>query len=175
MCGQLVLCAWACSLGALGSFFAAGEVQRTCRQADMLASRRASVSSCLRLLPLSHQYPTTRSNQAGMLNHSDQLGVAGGGRLSVARSCGQGVRLCSDFFEVGGQLFRVEVFPGGCTPRMRKYVSVFLTTPGCQHPNQVVYSLSILDQVRASVSRQSSRLSSFAQQCLVTLAVITAR
>ena len=33
---------------------------------------------------------------------------------------GCGTRLCSDLFEVGGQLFRLEVYPSGVTPDTRR-------------------------------------------------------
>ena len=61
---------------------------------------------------------------------------------------GAGTRLCSDFFEVCGQLFRLEVYPGGFTADTRRFVSVFLTTPGAVNPNHVMYEVAILDQVR---------------------------
>lgn len=59
---------------------------------------------------------------------------------------GCGTRLCSDFFEVGGQMFRLEVYPAGFTADTRKHVSVFLTTPGSINPNHVLYEVAILDQ-----------------------------
>lgn len=62
---------------------------------------------------------------------------------------GCGTRLCSDFFEVCGQLFRLEVYPGGFTADTRRYVSMFLTTPGSLNPNHIMYELAILDQVVA--------------------------
>lgn len=61
---------------------------------------------------------------------------------------GCGSRLCSDYFEVCGQLFRLEVYPGGFTADTRRFVSVFLTTPGALNPNHIMYELAILDQVR---------------------------
>ena len=60
---------------------------------------------------------------------------------------GCGTRLCSDFFEVCGQLFRLEVYPGGFTADACRYVSVFLTTPGSLNPNHIMYEIAILDQV----------------------------
>ena len=63
---------------------------------------------------------------------------------------GCGTRLCSDFFEVCGQLFRLEVYPGGFTADASKYVSVFLTTPGSVNPSHIMYELAILDQVMLS-------------------------
>ena len=33
---------------------------------------------------------------------------------------GCGTRLCSDYFEVGGQMFRLEVYPSGFTADTRK-------------------------------------------------------
>lgn len=70
-------------------------------------------------------------------------------RFSLARSMGCGTRLCSDFFEVGGQLFRLEVYPAGFTADARKHLSVFLTTPGAINPNHILYEVAILDQVRS--------------------------
>ena len=70
-------------------------------------------------------------------------------RFPLARSMGCGTRLCSDFFEVCGQLFRLEVYPGGFTADTCRYISVFLTTPGSVNPNHIMYELAILDQVRA--------------------------
>ncbi len=35
---------------------------------------------------------------------------------------GTGTRLCSDFFEVAGQAFRVELYPAGFTADTRKCV-----------------------------------------------------
>lgn len=34
-------------------------------------------------------------------------------RFSLAQGLGPGVRLCSDYFEVAGQLWRLEVYPSG--------------------------------------------------------------
>jgi hypothetical protein len=63
---------------------------------------------------------------------------------------GCGTRLCSDFFEVCGQAFRVEVYPGGFTADTGRYVSLFLTTPGAVNPNHVMYEIAILDQASDS-------------------------
>ncbi len=41
-------------------------------------------------------------------------------RFSLARAMGCGTRLCSDLFEVAGQLFRLEVYPAGFTADTRK-------------------------------------------------------
>jgi hypothetical protein len=41
-------------------------------------------------------------------------------RFMLARSMGCGTRLCSDFFEVAGQLFRIEVYPAGFAADTRK-------------------------------------------------------
>lgn len=62
---------------------------------------------------------------------------------------GCGTRLVSDFFEVCGQLFRVEVYPSGFTADARRFVSVFLTTPGATNPNHILYEIAILDQASA--------------------------
>jgi hypothetical protein len=45
-------------------------------------------------------------------------------RFSLARAMGCGTRLCSDFFEVAGQAFRLEVYPAGFTADTRKWVTV---------------------------------------------------
>lgn len=60
---------------------------------------------------------------------------------------GCSARMCSDYFRIGGQLFRLEVYPAGYTADTRKHMSVFLTTPGSMLANQVFYEISILDQV----------------------------
>ncbi|KXZ46424.1 hypothetical protein GPECTOR_43g860 [Gonium pectorale] len=59
---------------------------------------------------------------------------------------GPGTRLCSDLFEVAGQLFRLEVYPAGLNRDSSKYVSLFLTTPGTACPGFLLYELSVLDQ-----------------------------
>lgn len=41
-----------------------------------------------------------------------QYTVAG---FSLARNLGAGTRLCSDLFDVAGQLFRLEIYPAGRT------------------------------------------------------------
>lgn len=69
---------------------------------------------------------------------------------------GCGTRLCSDFFEVCGQLFRLEVYPGGFTADACRYVSVFLTTPGSLNPNHIMYELAILDQVGLTCHKVTS-------------------
>ncbi|KAG2486294.1 hypothetical protein HYH03_014999 [Edaphochlamys debaryana] len=65
---------------------------------------------------------------------------------TLARAMGSGTRLVSDLFEVGGQLFRIEVYPAGVTRDTAKYVSLFLTTPGSLRPGHLLYELSILDR-----------------------------
>ena len=45
--------------------------------------------------------------------HSSSARVVGACRFSLAAGLGCGVRLCSDYFEVAGQLWRLEVYPGG--------------------------------------------------------------
>ncbi|GLC42425.1 hypothetical protein PLESTF_000811200 [Pleodorina starrii] len=65
---------------------------------------------------------------------------------TLARAMGPGTRLCSDLFEVGGQLFRLEVYPAGLDGDARKYVSLFLTTPGTTRPGHLLWELSILDK-----------------------------
>ncbi|GIM04778.1 hypothetical protein Vretimale_9265 [Volvox reticuliferus] len=67
-------------------------------------------------------------------------------RYTLARAMGPGTRLCSDVFEVGGQLFRLEVYPAGLNIDTHKYVSLFLTTPGTTGLRYLLYDLSILDK-----------------------------
>ncbi|EFJ45165.1 hypothetical protein VOLCADRAFT_94597 [Volvox carteri f. nagariensis] len=67
-------------------------------------------------------------------------------RFTLARAMGPGTRLCSDLFEVGGQLFRLELYPAGLNSETHKYVSLFLTTPGVTQPMHLLYELSILDK-----------------------------
>lgn len=67
---------------------------------------------------------------------------------TLARAMGPGTRLCSDLFEVGSQLFRIEVYPAGLSAATSKYVSVFLTTPGSVHPAHLLYELAVVDKVR---------------------------
>ncbi|GFR51193.1 hypothetical protein Agub_g13540, partial [Astrephomene gubernaculifera] len=65
---------------------------------------------------------------------------------TLARAMGSGTRLCSDMFEVGGQLFRLEVYPAGLNADTHKYVSLFLTTSGSTRPGHLLYELSIEDK-----------------------------
>eukprot|EP00951_Prasinocladus_malaysianus_P048380 scaffold657789_cov62-Prasinocladus_malaysianus.AAC.1 len=58
---------------------------------------------------------------------------------------GSGSRICSDYFEVAGQLFRLEVYPAGYTSEVHKYISIFLTTPHVT-TNHILHEVSILDQ-----------------------------
>lgn len=60
---------------------------------------------------------------------------------------GCGVRLCSDYFEVAGQVWRLEVYPAGFTADTRKYISIFLTTPGSIASNQILHEVAVVDQV----------------------------
>ncbi|KAG1666998.1 hypothetical protein FOA52_014310 [Chlamydomonas sp. UWO 241] len=87
--------------------------------------------------------PSASYRQFDVVCGSHQYTISG---FSMARSMGCGTRLCSDFFEVCGQLFRLEVYPGGFTADTRKFVSVFLTTPGTTNPNHVLYEVAVLDQ-----------------------------
>ncbi|GLI60787.1 hypothetical protein VaNZ11_003020 [Volvox africanus] len=87
--------------------------------------------------------------ETGSVRHVDTLcgthtyAVVG---YSLARAMGPGTRLCSDVFEVGGQLFRLEVYPAGLNTDTNKYVSLFLTTPGTTGLRYLLYELSILDK-----------------------------
>ncbi|GAX77588.1 hypothetical protein CEUSTIGMA_g5032.t1 [Chlamydomonas eustigma] len=87
--------------------------------------------------------PSASFRQVDVVSGSHQYTISG---FPLARSMGCGTRLCSDFFEVCGQLFRLEVYPGGFTADCSPFVSTFLTTPGAMHPNQVMYEIAILDQ-----------------------------
>ena len=83
--------------------------------------------------------------------------------FSLYRYMGCGMRLCSDFFDAGGQLFRLEVYPGGFNPGVSQYLSVFLTSPAPFNPNQIMYEVAIVDQsgegrdVIASKERKEKR------------------
>ncbi|PNH12211.1 BTB/POZ and MATH domain-containing protein 6 [Tetrabaena socialis] len=68
---------------------------------------------------------------------------------TLARSMGAGTRLCSDVFEVGGQLFRIEVYPAGLNLEAQRYVSLYLTTPGTVRPEHLLYECSIVDKGRS--------------------------
>ncbi|KAG2430351.1 hypothetical protein HYH02_013715 [Chlamydomonas schloesseri] len=65
---------------------------------------------------------------------------------TLARAMGPGTRLCSDLFEVGGQLFRLEVYPAGLDAAGHKYLGLFLTTPGSCRPGHLLYELSVIDK-----------------------------
>ncbi|KAK9812724.1 hypothetical protein WJX72_002637 [[Myrmecia] bisecta] len=86
---------------------------------------------------------TASSRHLDTLKGCHQYSISG---FSLARSMGCGVRLCSDYFDVAGQLWRIEVYPSGCTPDSRKHVSIFLTTPGSYAANQILHEVAILDQ-----------------------------
>ncbi|KAL0022805.1 hypothetical protein WJX79_011008 [Trebouxia sp. C0005] len=67
--------------------------------------------------------------------------------FSLAHGLGPGVRLCSDYFEVAGQLWRLEVYPAGVSVEAANYLSLFLTTPGSTATsNQVLHKIVIVDQ-----------------------------
>jgi len=78
-----------------------------------------------------------------VLSGSHQFTLSG---FSLARSMGCGTRLCSEFFEVAGMMFRLEVYPSGYTADTRRYISAFLTTPGAINPNHLLYEVAVLDQ-----------------------------
>mmetsp|Transcript_7487 Transcript_7487/g.21167 ORF Transcript_7487/g.21167 Transcript_7487/m.21167 type:complete len:382 (+) Transcript_7487:156-1301(+) len=65
--------------------------------------------------------------------------------FQLARGMGSGGRLCSDYFEVSGQHFRLEVYPGGSTADNSKYVSVYLTTP-FPTSHYLRYEICVVDQ-----------------------------
>ncbi|DBB18191.1 TPA: hypothetical protein ACH3X3_003163 [Trebouxia sp. C0006] len=70
-----------------------------------------------------------------------------GVRFSLAQGLGPGVRLCSDYFEVAGQLWRLEVYPAGVSVEAANHLSLFLTTPGSTATsNQVLHKIVIVDQ-----------------------------
>lgn len=50
--------------------------------------------------------------------------------------------------QVGGQLFRLEVYPAGLSAQGHKYLGLFLTTPGSTRPGHLLYELSVIDKVR---------------------------
>lgn len=55
-------------------------------------------------------------------------------RFSLAQGLGPGVRLCSDYFEVAGQLWRVEVYPAGkVTLSLQLSFETSLVVPACWH------------------------------------------
>eukprot|EP00798_Chlamydomonas_sp_ICE-L_P004497 gene4497-14655_t len=87
--------------------------------------------------------PSASYRQLDMICGSHQYSVCG---FSLARSMGCGTRLCSDYFEVAGQMFRVETYPAGFTADTCRYMSVFLTTPGSINPNHILFEIAILDQ-----------------------------
>ncbi|DBA87384.1 hypothetical protein WJX77_000747 [Trebouxia sp. C0004] len=67
--------------------------------------------------------------------------------FSLAHGLGPGVRLCSDYFEVAGQLWRLEVYPAGVSVEAANHLSLFLTTPGSTATsNQVLHKIVIVDQ-----------------------------
>lgn len=68
-------------------------------------------------------------------------------RFELAHGLGPGGRLCSDYFEVNGWLFRLEVYPAGVTVKVSDYLSVYLTTPspGASH---LLYEIAVVDQVK---------------------------
>eukprot|EP00775_Hariotina_reticulata_P002411 gene2411-2715_t len=68
-------------------------------------------------------------------------------RYRLSRSLGSGTCLRSDTFAAGGQQFQLEVFPAGASADSSHHVSVFLTSPGCQNPNVVLYEIAVIDQV----------------------------
>ncbi|KAG2444257.1 hypothetical protein HXX76_001014 [Chlamydomonas incerta] len=65
---------------------------------------------------------------------------------TLARAMGPGTRLCSDLFEVGGQLFRLELYPAGLNAAGHKYLGLFLTSPGSLRPGHLLYQLSVIDK-----------------------------
>ena len=74
-------------------------------------------------------------------------------RFSLAQGLGPGVRLCSDYFEVAGQLWRLEVYPAGVSAEAAHHLSLFLTTPGSSvSASQVLHKIVIVDQVCCSES-----------------------
>ena len=66
---------------------------------------------------------------------------------------GPGTRLCSDLFEVAGQLFRVEAYPAGVSADASRYMSLYLTTPGTMAPAHLLFELAIVDNVRLYTGR----------------------
>ncbi|KAL3152976.1 hypothetical protein ABBQ38_012006 [Trebouxia sp. C0009 RCD-2024] len=82
--------------------------------------------------------------------HLDTLGACHDYHISgfsLAQGLGPGVRLCSDYFEVAGQLWRVEVYPAGVSGEAANHLSLFLTTPGSSiSANQVLHKVVIVDQ-----------------------------
>lgn len=64
---------------------------------------------------------------------------------SLARNLGCGTRLCSDMFEVAGQLFRIEVYPAG---ELRVRLAGWL---GAQHAAWVLCRASGTSPWRSSV------------------------
>jgi hypothetical protein len=69
-------------------------------------------------------------------------------RYALARALGPGTCLRSDTFEAGGQAFQLEVFPAGTAADCSQHLSLFLTSPGADSPNHVLYELAVVDQVR---------------------------
>ena len=57
------------------------------------------------------------------------------------------------FAQVGGCMFRLEVYPSGFSADTKRHVSVFLTTPNSLNFNHVLHEISILDQVRHAGGR----------------------
>ncbi|KAF5830352.1 TRAF-like protein [Dunaliella salina] len=87
--------------------------------------------------------PSASFRMLDVVSGSHQFTLSG---FSLARSMGCGTRICSEFFEVAGMMFRLETYPSGFTADTRRYISAFLTTPGAINPNHVLYEVAVLDQ-----------------------------
>jgi len=85
---------------------------------------------------------TASYRQLDTLSSTHQYTISG---FELARSMGCGSRICSDYFEVAGQYFRLEVYPAGYTIDLQKYVSVYLTTP-TPAGSPILHEVSVTDQ-----------------------------
>ena len=98
---------------------------------------------CCKFQPTTFPSYSSSYRQLDLITGSHEYVING---FSLYRYMGCGMRLCSDFFDAGGQLFRLEVYPGGFNPGVSQYLSVFLTSPAPFNPNQIMYEVAIVDQ-----------------------------